>query len=58
MANLSMHTVNNLAEMYGGVKITKAFDELINPTPEAKKTADEIINSFKERLNGDYYESI
>ena len=58
MANLSMHNVNNLAEAYGGVKITKPFDDIIKATPEAQKTADEIRNSFKERLNGDYYESI
>lgn len=59
MADMSMHTVNNLAEAYGGgIRITKSFYELLKPEPEEKRTADEIISQFKQRLNGVKNESI
>ena len=58
MADMSMHTVNNLAEYYGGVKITKHFSEIIRQEPEEKRTADEIIENFKLRLNGEQNELI
>lgn len=53
MADTSMHTVNNLAEAYGGIKITKSFNEIIKQKPEEERTADEIITEFKQRLNGE-----
>lgn len=58
MANMIMYAVNNLAECFGGTKVTKSFSEIINPPVEDKRTAQEIIDDFKARLNGEQYELI
>jgi len=54
-----MHTVNNLAEVYGvGTQITRSFSEIIDQKPEEERTAEEIKQYFITRLNGVKNESI
>lgn len=58
MANMSMYAVNNLAEYFGGIKVSMSFNEIIHPPTEEERTAQDIINDFKARLNGEQNESI
>lgn len=55
---MAMHIVNNIAEISGGVTVTKSYSEIIEIPPEEKRTAEEIINSIASRLNGVHNELI
>jgi len=48
-----MVMANNTAEAFGGMSISKRFGDILDPAPEEKRTAEEILDDFKERLNGE-----
>lgn len=53
-----MYIANDIAEVYGGTKVVKSYSELVEPQIEEKRTAQEIIEDFKQRLNGVHNEFI
>ena len=40
----------NTAGMVNGKYITVEYEDIINPKPEEKRTADEIINDIKDKI--------
>ena len=52
MADMSMYIVNNVSCIGGGVSINKSYSEIIDISPEEKRTAEEIIENIASRLNG------
>jgi len=55
---MSRYTVNNIAECFGGVIVNKSYSDIIDITPEEKRTAEQIIESISSRLNGVHNELI
>lgn len=47
-----MYITQNTANMAGGKAISKRYYEILNPEPEETRTAEDIINSIKEKLGG------
>ena len=47
-----MCITQNTANMAGGKALQKRFHEILNPEPEETRTAEDIINSIKEKLGG------
>lgn len=41
---------NNLVNISGGSKLQNRFYEVLHPSKEEERTADEIINSIKEKM--------
>ena len=41
----------NTAGMVQGKMITVEYEDIINPKPEEKRTADEIIDGIKDKIN-------
>lgn len=58
MADMAMHLVNNFADCFGGMGVFKSYSDIIDLVPEEKRTAEEIIEHIKERVNGTHNEPI
>lgn len=58
MADMSMYAVNNIFSIGGGVEVKKRFFEILERKPKDSRTAEEIINNIKNKLNGENNESI
>ena len=58
MADVTFHLLNGVSEALGGVTVVKTYSEIIDAPPEEKRTAEDIIEDFKQRLNGEHYELI
>lgn len=52
MADMAMYSVNNTAEYFGGTKIVKSFKDIVNPPREEERTAEEIIQNIRDKMNG------
>lgn len=44
---------NNIAENLGGIQIVKRFGDLISPEAEENKNPEDVINHFKDKINGE-----
>lgn len=59
MADMSFYAVNNISSISGGgVEVKKRFFETLERKPKDSRTAEEIIDNIKKKLNGENNESI
>lgn len=58
MADMSFYAVNNISSIGGGVEVKKRFFETLERKPKDSRTAEEIIDNIKKKLNGENNESI
>lgn len=52
-ADALMDINNNIAENLGGIQIVKRFSDIISPEAEEDKNPEDVINHFKDKINGD-----
>lgn len=55
---MSFYAVNNISSIGGGVEVKKRFFETLERKPKDSRTAEEIIDNIKKKLNGENNESI
>ena len=58
MADMSFYAVNNISSIGGGIEVKKKFFEILERKPKDSRTAEEIINDIKSKLNGENNESV
>ena len=51
MARTLRLVTENTAHLGSGKYMTAEYDEIINPKPEEKRTAEEIIDDIKSKIN-------